>query len=450
MSALPRRANFGSGSQRDRRPAPWREEAPRSQTGQTGRWSLLRAPRALAPAGGPIAHRVVLASLSKSVAEAIRGSTEPEDLHRQLTDLTTVKTWLFTDSGRSALSLVLMTLRALYPDRDEVLIPAYTSYSVPAAVVRAGLRVRLCDIEAETLGLCPVELERRITPRTLCIVPDHLFGIPCRIHAICEIARERGLPVVEDAAQAMGILCQGRPGGSFGRIAIFSSSRGKCLSASGGGLIGTNDEELMQACRQRLDILSMGTNLRMGWRSAIEAELMTLFIYPRFYWLPAALPFLKLGQSIFDPTFPIARMSRFQRALIGRLLPELASLREGRREQAWRLREAFGESMGRRKVRMLWPKDGDEGAFLRLPVLIRDEKKRNVLLHALQCLGLGVTAGYPLPLSKVPGLKPYLTNSDPPVATADLVSRQLLTFPTHAWVSDRDRQQMAEMVMECA
>lgn len=407
-------------------------------------------PRVLAPAGGPIAHHAVLASLGKSIVEAVRGATNSEDLCRQLTDLTTVKKWLFTNSGRSALSLVLMTLRALHPDRDEVIVPAYTSYSVPAAVVRAGLRVRLCDIEAETLGLCPFELEGRITPRTLCVVPNHLFGIPCRIDAICEIARERGVPVIEDAAQAMGILCQGRPAGSFGRVAIFSSSRGKCLPASGGGMVGTNDEELIEACRKRLDAVGLGARRRIGWRSAIEAELMAVFIRPWCYWLPTSLPFLKLGQSVYDPTFPIAPMSLFQRALIGRLLPGLAALRQGRQRHARRLRDALDEAIERRKVSLLWPKDGDEGGFLRLPVLICDEEKRNAVLQTLTRFGLGATAGYPLPLSKVLGLRPYLTDSDRPVPTADRISRRLLTLPTHPWVSDQDRRRMVDVVMKCA
>src|SRR6266508_6004654 len=123
--------------------------------------------RTLPPAGGPILLQAVIGALQDSIGSQ---GTAP-DFCRQLTEMTGMKHWVLTNSGRSALSVILMMMKELHPTRDEVIIPAYTSYSVPAAVVRAGLRVQLCDVELETLGMAPKALEQTFTEKTLCIVP---------------------------------------------------------------------------------------------------------------------------------------------------------------------------------------------------------------------------------------------------------------------------------------
>src|SRR5205807_500594 len=115
--------------------------------------------RRLPPAGGPISYRAIFSSMRQSVKAAITdhsryqsGCALCDALSQRLTVGIGPQHWVLTNSGRSALSLILMALRARRPQCNEVVIPAYTSYSVPAAVVRAGLRVRLCDIEPQTLG----------------------------------------------------------------------------------------------------------------------------------------------------------------------------------------------------------------------------------------------------------------------------------------------------------
>ncbi|MBA2252712.1 MAG: DegT/DnrJ/EryC1/StrS family aminotransferase, partial [Nitrospirales bacterium] len=210
--------------------------------------SVRRRLRVLPPAGGPIPYGAVLSSLRQGLhASALR--SYGDTLERQLTAYIGPQRWVLTNSGRSALSLVLMALRSRRPQCDEVIIPAYTSYSVPAAVVRAGLRVRLCDIEPRTLGLNPEALVRTITDRTLCVVPHHLFGLPSRIREICSVATAARVPVVEDAAQGLGVSCESQKAGMFGQASIFSISRGKNIPGAGGGLIGLHDEEFTDACR---------------------------------------------------------------------------------------------------------------------------------------------------------------------------------------------------------
>jgi perosamine synthetase len=398
--------------------------------------------RVLPPAGGPLPYRSIVASLRQSMKTA---AIEQSDmLARQLTTGIGPSHWVLTNSGRSSLSLVLMALRTQRPQCDEVVIPAYTSYSVPAAVVRAGLRVRLCDIEPQTLGLDPNALARTLNARTLCIVPHHLFGLPCRIREICEIAAASRIPVVEDAAQGLGVRCEGRNGGMFGAASIFSVSRGKNIPGAGGGLIGLHDEALAEACRTLLDS-GTGNVQSIGLKGAIEAVLMAWFIRPSWYWLPASLSFLQLGVSRFDPTFSVLPMTRFQQALLAHLLPTAQTLQDGRHSQAIRLRQALHGA----KVEALWPRETDTGAYLRLPILLPTRGIRARLLSELARRGLGATEGYPLPLSKVAPLRSFLSDPDLEYPVADSVSQRLVTLPTHVWVTDEDIEEITEVVARC-
>lgn len=398
--------------------------------------------RVLPPVGGPIPYSAVFRSIRRSLWQPETG--ESEATLRQLRDLLGLRYWTFTNSGRSALSVVLRALKSQRSECDEVIIPAYTSYSVPAAVVRAGLQVRLCDVEHDTLGLDPRALEQSIGHRTLCVVPHHLYGLPCRIHEVAQVCRTQGVPIVEDAAQGMGIRCKGTMGGACGDVGIFSLSRGKNLPAAGGGLIGTNDEELAKECRRVVH--GPSTAIRVGGREALETVLMALFIRPSLYWLPAGLPFLKLGHSWYEPTFEIAPMSRFQHALLDHLLPTLTGQQGMRRDQAARLRLMLDGT----PVRLLWPRDGDEGGFLRAAAFIDDASRRNHALTEWRRRGLGATEGYPLPLSQLPELQSCLARLQTACPVAEWVSRHLVTLPTHPWMTDDHRRQVREVVTQCA
>jgi len=400
----------------------------------------LRRFQVLPPVGAHIPYSSILAALWDSVqGNAVRGN---ETLPHRLTELTGLEHWIFTNSGRAALSSVVMALHARRPERDEVIVPAYTSYSVPAAIIRAGLKVRLCDIEADTLGLDPTVLSQCITPRTLCVVPHHLYGLPCRMTAVSEIVRAHRLPLIEDAAQGMGIICEGRAGGAQGDAGIFSLSRGKNLPGAGGGVIGTNDPEMAEACRRFVRCSSRTLGLQV--REAVETSMMAVFIRPSLYWLPARLPFLKLGHSWFEPAFEVSRMSDFQCAIFSRLLPNLKVLQPLRREQAFRLRHALDGL----PVRFLWPREGDEGAFLRAPVLMPDRFTKERVLSELRHRGLGATEGYPLALSQLAALRPSLAAFGG-CPTAEWISERLITLPTHHWVTDSHRQAIADVVNAC-
>lgn len=131
---------------------------------------------------------------------------------------------------------------------DEVIVPDLTFIASANSVIMAGAKPVFCDIERETLGLDPNQLEKKITFRTKAVMPVHLYGLSAKIDKIINLARKRGLKVIEDAAQAVGVKYKGRQVGTFGDIGIFSFYGNKTITTGEGGLILTDNKELFKKC----------------------------------------------------------------------------------------------------------------------------------------------------------------------------------------------------------
>lgn len=152
------------------------------------------------------------------------------------------------NSGTSALHLAL--LAAGVGPGDEVITVPFTFVASVAAVLYAGARPVLVDIDPGSFNIDPGRIEAAITPRTKAILPVHLYGQPADMDPIMEIARQHELVVIEDAAQAHGAKYKGRPVGSIGDIACFSFYPGKNLGAYGeGGAVTTSNSEYARTIR---------------------------------------------------------------------------------------------------------------------------------------------------------------------------------------------------------
>ena len=128
---------------------------------------------------------------------------------------------------------------------DEVITAAFTFFATGSSITRLGARPVFVDISTADFNLDPGRLERAITPRTRAIIPVHLFGQCAEMDAILEVARRHRLPVVEDAAQAIGAEYHGRRAGTMGEVGCLSFFPSKNLGGAGdGGLLTTEDDEL--------------------------------------------------------------------------------------------------------------------------------------------------------------------------------------------------------------
>jgi len=153
-------------------------------------------------------------------------------------------------SGTDAQLMALMALGIGLG--DEVIVPTFSFFATAGVVVRVGATPIFVDVDPETYNMNPASLKARITPKTKAIMPVHLFGQSIDLDAILEIANEYGIPVIEDAAQAIGTQYKnGKKVGSMGLMGTFSFYPTKNLGAFGdGGVITTNDEQLAIRLRQ--------------------------------------------------------------------------------------------------------------------------------------------------------------------------------------------------------
>ena len=150
-------------------------------------------------------------------------------------------------SGTAALEA---SVSALNLKKDsEVILPTFTIISCAAALIRAGLRPVLVDSDPETWNLDIGKLQKAVTPKTQAIMAVHIYGLPVDMNPVLKLAREHGLRVIEDAAEALGQTYRDRPCGSFGEVSVFSFYPNKLVTTGEGGMIVTDDEALADRCR---------------------------------------------------------------------------------------------------------------------------------------------------------------------------------------------------------
>lgn len=176
------------------------------------------------------------------------GSVSSHPVVRELEDdfrsLTGRRHALAHGNGTSAL---LAAFHALdLPPGSEVLVPAATFWASVLPMIWCGLVPVFCESEPDTLGLDPEDAACRITPRTRAMVIVHLWGLPCRVKALQQLADAHGLKIIEDASHAHGASLDGIPCGRFGDVSVFSMQGDKLVPAGEGGVLLTDDEALLR------------------------------------------------------------------------------------------------------------------------------------------------------------------------------------------------------------
>jgi dTDP-4-amino-4,6-dideoxygalactose transaminase len=175
-------------------------------------------------------------------------------------------------SGTDALLLALHALE-IGPG-DEVVLPPFTFFATAGAVCRTGARPVFADIDPDTYNLDPLQVESKVTPRTRAILAVHLFGQCAEMEPLWRIAERHDLPIVEDAAQALGSEYQGKPAGSLGAIGTLSFYPTKNLGAFGdAGMCVTNDPDWADrmACLRVHGMEPKYYHKYLGWNARLDA-----------------------------------------------------------------------------------------------------------------------------------------------------------------------------------
>lgn len=346
-------------------------------------------------------------------------------------------------TGRAGMTLLLRAMRRLSPaHRTELIVPSYTCYSVPASAVKAGLRVRIVDVDPATLDYDYAQLENVDCDRVLAVVATNLYGLPNDLPRLERLTRERGVMLIDDAAQAMGARVEGRLTGTWGDAGLFSFDKGKSVSSIDGGVVFTRRDDLAQSLQAEWSALSRPP-LAATAGAIAKVMVYALMLRPALYAVPANLPFLGLGRTVFTTDFPTERQAAVLAALGSVMLQRLESFTQSRALNARAWNDALGTLDG---VRTYARRDGTDPAYVRFPVLIGGPRQRDAVIAMLSAAGIGATGSYPASLADVAELQPSLAAPAPTARGGRLVASQIMTLPTHAFVGAADIARGADMV----
>lgn len=167
-------------------------------------------------------------------------------LEQKFAEVTGTKFAIATSSGTTALHVALLA-HGIGPG-DEVITTPFTFFATVSSILYVGATPVFVDINEETFNINPEEIEQAITPKTKAIMPVHLFGYPCDMKKIMDLAKSYHLIVIEDAAQAIGATFEEKSVGSFD-TGCFSLYATKNITCGEGGMITTNDEDFANLCK---------------------------------------------------------------------------------------------------------------------------------------------------------------------------------------------------------
>jgi dTDP-4-amino-4,6-dideoxygalactose transaminase len=348
--------------------------------------------------------------------------------------------------------LLLLRGLGLVPG-DEVILPGVTYWAIPSIALAAGFRVVPTDIGLTSHVLDPDAFEAAITPRTKAVIPTHLFGTPCDMPRILEIARRRGVKVVEDTAQATGARIAGRMVGSFGDAAYYTFGLTKNMTTLSGAMVTTDDDALAAGLRREV---SLSTPRPLG-KALKEVAVGTAMMVATHRWVyplavhPAVVLGNRLGKDPIHERFGEAEVryehappaSQFEapravQAEVGlRQLAKLERLNSARAANGRFLDEHLAHVPG---LGVPTYPPGAEPIYMSFVV---HHPRRDALSAALRGRGVDTTVGYMSDITASP-IFPELSGFACPAARQ--ACAELLHLPVHPRLTRRDLTHMVEAV----
>jgi hypothetical protein len=329
---------------------------------------------------------------------------------------------LLTDSGTSAL---ILALRKMVPPGGTVAYPGYACIDLTTAALGAGVRVRLYDVDPATLSPDLDSVRAAIGRGVDAIVVAHLYGYPADMIGVVKLAEERGIPVIEDAAQGAGGTLDGNLLGSLGDVAILSFARGKGTTGGSGGAVLVRTPALAEWTSSVRSGLKTGSR---GGAGVLSLAAQRVLSHPSLYRLPVSIPALKLGEMVFHPPRSPRSMNAASAAVLRWTLGLEQREVSARRARAKELLSRIGATPNVVPARAI---AGGESGFLRLALLGADGGRT---LRP----DLGALPGYPMTLDQHVQLRPLLLAGERAGKGSEFLRDRLFTVPTHSGVDAAD------------
>jgi perosamine synthetase len=385
----------------------------------------------------PVHSPVTMSAIGGSLLAAVVGSGDRigDDLRTTLCARFNSEAANLYRSGTQALEAAMRLATAAHREAvgtdPLVALPAYTCFDVATSAAGAGVDVTFYDIDPETLSPDLSSVREALEAGAGILVVTLLYGQPVDWDGLTSLAEEHGCVLIEDAAQAAGARWKGRSLGSLGDLSIFSFGRGKGWGGGGGGALlarGSLAVRLSDA-----GDWAPGAISGAGVISAGKSLAQYMLGRPGLYGIPARIPMLGLGETVYREPTPLGTMERYQVALTMRTARAAEAEVSLRKKRAGWFRSRFGDR-SIRGVTLVRTVDGGEPGFLRMPALL--EGGFRGLIRQDSARRAGLAPGYPKPLYDLPQLAERRRGTRLSLPGARQLSRELITLPAHRFVSD--------------
>ena len=317
-----------------------------------------------------------------SSAQYIMGENVKE-FEREISRYLDVKHSISVGNGTDALVIALQALGI--GEGDEVITTPYTFFATAESISHVGATPVFVDVDLNTYNIDPAKIEEKITDKTRAIMPVHIFGQPCDMDMINEIARKYNLKVIEDACQAIGSEYKGQMVGNVSDIACFSFFPTKNLGCAGdGGMIVTNDDNLATICKA-LRAHGSGANGHQAYNliNDIYEETTEDKGTDNTVYNPLKYYNYLIGQN--------SRLDELQAAILRIKLKELDKWNNRRRENA----KFYNEEL--KDTQLVTPFEDKNGKHVYHLYILQSEK-RTELVNYLKENGISTGVYYPVPL----------------------------------------------------
>lgn len=379
------------------------------------------------------------------------------DLAQEIARWLAIPEPVLTCSGTAALIVALRTLQALSPERNRIIVPAYTCPLVALATFYCSpLHVEVCDLHPGSIDMDEDALRQQCDEKTLAIVVTHLAGRVANVKAAKHIAQTAGCYVIEDAAQAMGARnAAGQSVGLEGDIGFFSMAFGKGLTTAEGGVLFSHDPQLHQVLRKQ-SRAQLPLSLLWEIRRCAELWGYTWFYHPRRFYpvygrslrrmLAQGDEIGAVGDGFTVRDIPLHSLGRYRQRVGAGALTRLPEYQQQARERALRrivqLRELDG-------VEVPGDKEGERGIWPFIMVIMPNQASRDEALAKLWTAGQGVTRLFIRPLSGYQDVVPLLFGDTAAPNASDFAARTLSVTNSH-WLDDVTFQEILAVLRQAA
>lgn len=328
---------------------------------------------------------------------------------------------IFCNSGTSALQVAVHALKEQHQWKpgDEILVPAVTFVASSNVVLQNGLKPVFVDVEPDHVGIDPAQLSKHLTRRTRAIMPVHLFGQPCDMDPIMAFANSNDLRVIEDSCETMFVHYKGRPTGSWGEVACFSSYVAHLIVTGVGGFATTNDENLAMLMKSLMNHGRDNIYLSIDDDDTQDKDVLKQMVARRF-------AFIHVGYSY--------RATEMEAALgVGELARYQDILRR-RQENASYLTGGLADLT--RYLQLPSVRNDTEHAWMMYPIMVKDGVDREGLLLQLEMAG--IETRHLMPLINQPVYRKLFGDLEPLYPVAARINRRGFAIGCHQGLQRRD------------